>query len=115
VGYVKDTLYVSVLPTDSDDLQRNIATFIALIDWKRRWKHFGQGWNIRSKYAGIIFNLSTAAFKAYCAIWVKQSNFCHQAFPHVSPRESTQQRKVELWARNVQEFCLNADYQVTIR
>jgi len=45
-----------------------------------------------------IFNLRTAAFKAYCAILVRRSNFRHQA----SPRESTQQRKVELWARNVQ-------------
>ena len=34
---------------------------------------------------------------------------------HVSPRESTQRRKVELWARNVREFCLNADLHVTFR
>jgi hypothetical protein len=34
---------------------------------------------------------------------------------HASPRESTQRRKVELWARNVLEFCLNADLQVTFR
>jgi hypothetical protein len=54
----------------------------------------------------IIFNLRTAAFKAYCAIWVRRSNFRHQAFPRVSPCESTQRRKVELWARNVREFCL---------
>jgi len=57
----------------------------------------------------IIFNLRTAAFKCYCAILVRRSNFRHQASPHVSPRESTQRRKVELWARNVREFCLNAD------
>jgi len=25
----------------------------------------------------IIFNLHTAAFKAYCAIWVRSSNFRH--------------------------------------
>jgi len=37
----------------------------------------------------IIFNLCTAAFKAYCAIWVRHSNFRHQASAHVSPREST--------------------------
>jgi len=49
----------------------------------------------------IIFNLRTAAFKAYCAIWVRRSKFCHQASPHVSPCESTQWRKAELWARNV--------------
>jgi hypothetical protein len=34
----------------------------------------------------IIFNLRTAAFKAYRAIWVRRSNFRHEA----SPRESTQ-------------------------
>jgi len=50
----------------------------------------------------IIFNLRTAAFKAYCVIWVRHSNFRHQASPHVPPHDSTQQRKVELWARNVQ-------------
>jgi hypothetical protein len=33
----------------------------------------------------------------------------------VSPRESTQRRKVELWARNVREFCLNADLHFTFR
>jgi hypothetical protein len=32
---------------------------------------------------------------------------------HASPRESTQRRKVELWARN--EFCLNVDFHVTFR
>jgi len=63
----------------------------------------------------IIFNLRTAAFKAYRAIWVRRSNFRHQASPRVSPRESTQRRKVELWARNVREFCLNADVHVTFR
>jgi hypothetical protein len=31
----------------------------------------------------------------------------------MSPRESTQRRKVELWVRNVREFCLNADLHVT--
>jgi hypothetical protein len=36
----------------------------------------------------IIFNLRTAAFKTYCAIWVRRSNFRHQASPRVSPRES---------------------------
>jgi len=61
------------------------------------------------------FQLRTTAFKAYCAIWVRRSNFRHQASPRVSPCESTQRRKVELWARNVQEFCLNADLHVTFR
>jgi hypothetical protein len=32
VGYVKETLYLSVLPRDLDDLQQNIATVTALID-----------------------------------------------------------------------------------
>jgi len=31
----------------------------------------------------FTFNLRTAAFKAYCAIWVKRSNFRHQASPRV--------------------------------
>jgi hypothetical protein len=34
----------------------------------------------------------------------------------VSPRKSTQRRKVEQWARNVREFCLNVDdFHVTFR
>jgi hypothetical protein len=66
-------------------------------------------------YIIIIFNLCTPAFKAYCAIWVGRFNFRHQASPRLSPRESTQRRKVELWARNVREFCLNADLHVTFR
>ena len=63
----------------------------------------------------FIFNYALQHFKAYCAIWVRRSNFRHQASPRVSPRESTQQRKVELWARNVREFCLNAYFHVTFR
>jgi hypothetical protein len=63
----------------------------------------------------FIFNYALQPFKAYCAIWVKRSNFRHHAFSRVSPRERTQQRKVELWARNVREFCLNADFHVTFR
>jgi hypothetical protein len=63
----------------------------------------------------IIFNLRTAAFKAYCAIWVRRSNFRHQTSPRLSPRESTQRRKVELWAKNVRKFCLNSDLHVTFR
>ena len=62
-----------------------------------------------------IFNLRTAAFKAYCAIWVRRSKFRHQASQRVSPRESTQRRKIKLWARNVRKFCLNADLNVTFR
>jgi len=59
---------------------------------------------LSSRY--VYFQLRTAAFKAYCATWVRRS---------VSPRESTRRRKVELWARNVQKFCLNADFHVTFR
>jgi hypothetical protein len=66
-------------------------------------------------YLSSFFNLRTAAFKAYCAIWVRRSNFGHQASPRVSPRESTQRRKVELWPRNVWEFCLNTDFHVIFR
>ena len=62
-----------------------------------------------------MFQLRIAAFKAYCAILLRRSNFRHQASPRVSSRESTQRRKVELWARNVQQFCLNADLHVTCR
>ena len=58
-----------------------------------------------------ISNYALQPFKAYCAIWVRRSNFRHQA----SPRESTQRRKVELWAKNVREFCLNAEFHVTFR
>ena len=52
-------------------------------------------------YLMFIFNYALQPFKAYCAIWVRRSNFRHQASSRVSPRESTQRRKVELWARNV--------------
>jgi hypothetical protein len=58
-----------------------------------------------------IFNYAFQPFKAYCAIWVRRSNFHYQ----VSPHESTQQRKVELLARNVREFCLSCDSHVTFR
>jgi hypothetical protein len=61
----------------------------------------------------LCFFATHCSLKAYCAIWVRRSNFRHQASPRVSPRESTQRRKLELWARNVREFCLNADFCVT--
>jgi hypothetical protein len=70
---------------------------------------------IKQKLLIIIFNLRTAAFKAYCAIWIRCSKFRHQASPRVSPRESTQRRKLELWARNIRKFCLNVDFHVTFR
>jgi len=34
-----------------------------------------------------IFNSRTAAFKAYCAIWVRRSNFHHQSSPRVTTRQ----------------------------
>jgi len=63
----------------------------------------------------FIFNYALQPFKAYCAIYVRRSIFRHQASPRVSPSESTQRRKVELWARNVREFCLNAYLHVKFR
>jgi hypothetical protein len=63
----------------------------------------------------FIFNYALQPFKAYCAIWFRRSNFRHQASPRMSQRESTQRRKVELWAKNVREFCLNANFHVTFR
>ena len=63
----------------------------------------------------IIFNLRTAAFKAYSAIWFRLYNFRHQASPRVTPRESTQRRKVDLWARNIRKVYLNADLHFTFR
>jgi hypothetical protein len=63
----------------------------------------------------FISNYALQPFKAYCATWVRRSNFRHQASPRMSPRESTQRQKVELWARNVREVCLNADFYVTFR
>jgi hypothetical protein len=52
------------------------------------------------KYVYVYFQLRTAAFKAYCAIWVIHSNFRYQASPRLLSHERTQRRKVELWARN---------------
>ena len=49
----------------------------------------------------IVYTTTHCSLKAYCAILVRRSNFRHQASPRMSPRESTQRRKVELWARNV--------------
>jgi len=45
----------------------------------------------------LLFSTTHCSLKAYCAILVRRSNFRHQASPLVSPRESTQRRKVELW------------------
>ena len=63
----------------------------------------------------FVYTKTHCSLKAYCAILVGRSNFRHQASPRVSPRESTQRRKVELWARSVRSVCLNADFHVTFR
>jgi len=63
----------------------------------------------------FVYTTTHCSLKAYCAILVRCSNFRYQGSPRVSPRESTQRRKVELWAKNVKEFCLNADLHVTFR
>jgi hypothetical protein len=47
----------------------------------------------------LVCTTTHCSLKAYCAILVRRSNFRYQASPRVSPRESTQRRKVELWAR----------------
>jgi len=52
-------------------------------------------------YHLFVYTTTHCSFKAYYAILVRRSNFRHQASPRVPPRESTQRRKVELWARNV--------------
>jgi hypothetical protein len=41
----------------------------------------------------IIYTTMHCSLESYCAIWVRHSNFRHQASPHVSPRESTQWRR----------------------
>jgi hypothetical protein len=58
----------------------------------------------------FIFNYALQFFKAYCAIWIRRSTFRHRASSRVSPRESTQRRKVELW-----KCCLNSDFHITFR
>ena len=49
----------------------------------------------------FVYTTTHCSLKAYCAILVRRSNFRHQASPRVSPRDSTQRRKAEVWARNV--------------
>jgi hypothetical protein len=49
----------------------------------------------------FVFSYALQPFKAYCASWIRHANFCHQASPCLSPRESTQWQKVQLWARSV--------------
>jgi hypothetical protein len=58
----------------------------------------------------VFMHLRSAALRLIVRAWLDVPIF---ASPRVSPRESTQRRKVELWARNVREFCLNANFHVT--
>jgi len=70
------------------------------------------------EFREFIIHISTyllQIFKANCAIWLRSSNFRHQVSPRVSPRDSTQRRKVELWERNFGESCLNAEFHVTFK
>jgi hypothetical protein len=53
----------------------------------------GKKTSVKNGREVIIFNYALQPFKAYCAIWVRRSNFRHQASPRVSPREITQRRK----------------------
>ena len=48
-----------------------------------------------------VYTTTHRSLKAYCAFLLRRFNFRHQASPRVSPRESTQRRKVKLCARNV--------------
>jgi hypothetical protein len=64
--------------------------------WLLLYDLYYDAWNHEHQvlYVCLFVQLCTAA---YCAILVRRSKFCYQA----SPRESTQQQKVELRARNV--------------
>ena len=50
----------------------------------------------------FVYTTTHCSLKAYYVILVGCSNFRHQVSPRVSPHESTQWQKAELWARNVQ-------------
>jgi len=73
-----------LLPTDAQEncFKRSIKIYI-----KTAPTCFGVITNIRERiiYELCLFiQLRTAAFKAYCAIWVRRSNFHHQASPRVT-------------------------------
>jgi hypothetical protein len=74
------------------------------------------GWRTPLSFTTTICTASTISpllsfSTTHCSLQGLLCNVRHQA----SPRESTQRRKVELWARNVREFWLNADLYVTFR
>jgi hypothetical protein len=62
----------------------------------------------------VYFQLRTAVLRLIVGSGLDVPTFATRHL-QVSPRASTQRRKVELWARNVREFCLNADLHVTFR
>jgi hypothetical protein len=59
--------------------------------------------NCKARIFCLVFNtqLRTAVLRLIVRSWLDRSNFRHQVSPRVSPRESAQRWKVELWARNV--------------
>jgi hypothetical protein len=99
------TCLISVLRLDVAEIC-DFLGYYAVIPYLR----FGTKYPLK-----MFFNHALQSFKAYCAIWVKRSNFRHQASPRVSPRGSTQRRRVKLWARNARKFFLNAEFHVTFR
>ena len=44
--------------------------------------------SVATDLAVVVYTTTHCSLKAYCAILVRRSNFCHQASPRVSPRES---------------------------
>ena len=56
----------------------------------------------------FFFNLRTAAFKAHCEIWVRRSNFCHQASPRVSPRPKNPTASARCEPANLGTKCQHA-------
>jgi hypothetical protein len=116
-SYFRWTELLATLPINPDNSQevKNlvcIQKFVVAISKKRITDRDSV---LFSTVNIIFFTLRTAAFKAYCAIWVRLSKFRHQASRRVSPRESTKRKKVEIWARNVRKFCLNSQFHVTFR
>jgi hypothetical protein len=81
----------------------------------KRSKEVTEALDTRWQNVLFVYTTTHCSFKAYCAILVRCSNFRHQVSPRVLPCESTERWKVELWARNFQEFCLNVDHHVTFR
>jgi len=59
-----------------------------------------------------LYYYALQPLKAYCAIWVRRSNFRHQA----SPRDSTQRREGKTVCEKCPvNFYLNAEFHVTFK